>query len=113
VHSLEHGAVVFAYHCDGGCPDVVDTLRAAAAAMPDDPICRSAGQGVRVRAIVTPDERLDVPVAASAWGWQYRAECADLATLTWFAKQRQAQGPENLCDNGTTTFVTPGEGGTD
>lgn len=114
VHSLEHGAVVFAYRCDdGGCAETKSTLRAAIAAMPDDPICRSAGEGVRVRAILTEDPLLDVPVAAAAWGWHYRAECADLPTLTWFAKARQAKGPENLCGNGTTSFVQPGEAGAD
>ncbi len=99
VHDLEHGAVVFLYKCDGACPDVVDTLRKAMAAIPDDADC--TGSGVRVRALIVPDPELDVPVAAAAWGWIYRAECADLRTLTDFALNHYAQGPENVCGDGT------------
>jgi hypothetical protein len=104
VHDLEHGAVVFLYNCgDAGCPDVVAALHAAANAIPDDPIC-DVDAGVRVRAVITPDPLLDVPVAAAAWGWTYKAQCVDLATLTAFARQHYGQGPEVLCANGTTQF---------
>lgn len=99
VHDLEHGAVVFLYKCDGACPEIVDTLRKAMAAIPDDADC--VGSGVRVRALIVPDPELDVPVAAAAWGWIYRAECADLRTLTDFALNHYAQGPENVCGDGT------------
>ena len=104
VHDLEHGAVVFLYKCgNAGCPDVVAALRAAAAAIPDDPLC-DADAGVRVRAVITPDPLLDVPVAAVAWGWTYKAQCVDLAALTAFARQHYGQGPEVFCADGTTQF---------
>lgn len=101
VHDLEHGAIVFLYNCgtDAGCTDVVATLRKAMNALPDDPLC--AGSSVRVRALIAPDPNLDVPIAAAAWGWIYRAQCADLPTLTDFALQHYAQGPEALCSDGT------------
>jgi hypothetical protein len=105
VHDLEHGAIVFLYNCgDAGCPDVVAALTAAAAAIPDDPLCEAAGQGVRVRAVVTPDPLLDVPVAAAAWGFTYKAQCPDLPTLIQFATAHYGQGPESFCTNGTTVF---------
>jgi hypothetical protein len=105
VHNLEHGAVVFLYNCgDGGCPDVVAALQAASDAIPDDPLCTSAGQGVRVRTVITPDPLIDVPVAAAAWGWVYRAQCADLPTLRDFARTHYGQGAEVTCGNGTTQF---------
>ncbi len=72
--------------------------------LPDDPLCTSAGEGVRVRTVITPDPLIDVPVAAAAWGWVYRAQCIDLPTLKAFAQQHYGQGPEVLCANGTTQF---------
>ena len=105
VHDLEHGAVVFVYKCtaDDGCPDVVRALQQASDALPSDPIC-DPSSGVRVRTIVTPDPLLDVPVAATAWGWVYKADCVDVPTLTQFAKDHYGQGPEQICSNGTTQF---------
>jgi len=105
VHDLEHGAIVFLYNCgDAGCPDVVDTLQAASDSIPDDPLCTAAGEGVRVRTVITPDPLIDVPVAAAAWGWVYKAQCADPATLRQFALEHYGQGPEVLCSNGTPVF---------
>jgi hypothetical protein len=105
VHDLEHGAIVFLYNCGaGGCPDVVAALHAASDAIPDDPLCAEAAQGVRVRTVITPDPLLDVPVAAAAWGWTYKADCADLPTLEDFAITHYGQGLEPLCGNGTNLF---------
>ncbi len=105
VHDLEHGAIVFLYNCgDAGCPDVVAALQSASDAIPDDPLCTSLGEGVRVRTVITPDPLIDVPVAAAAWGWVYKAQCADLPTLRDFAMQHYGQGPEMLCNNGQAQF---------
>jgi hypothetical protein len=104
VHDLEHGAIVFLYNCDAGCPEVVGALQAASDAIPDDPVCTAAGQGVRVRTVITPDPLIDVPVAAAAWGWDYRAQCVDMPTLVDFAQSHYGQGPEDICGNGTTQF---------
>jgi hypothetical protein len=106
VHDLEHGAIVFLYNCgDAGCPDVVAALQAASDAIPDDPLCTSfEGSAVRVRTVITPDPLLDVPVAAAAWGWVYKANCVDDATLRDFAMRHYGQGPETLCNNGQPTF---------
>jgi hypothetical protein len=105
VHDLEHGGIVFLYNCgDAGCPEIVSALQAASDAVPDDPLCTSAGQGVRVRTVITPDPLIPGPVAAAAWGWAYKAQCADLPTLKDFALAHYGQGPEVLCTNGTTQF---------
>jgi hypothetical protein len=102
VHSMEHGAVVLAYRCgDGGCPDIALGLQAVADAVASDPFCPG---DPRVRVIITPDPLLDVPVAAAAWGWTYRAECLDLPSLKAFAQEHYAQGPENTCADGQSTF---------
>jgi hypothetical protein len=105
VHDLEHGAIVFLYNCgDAGCPDVAAALQSVSDGLPDDPVCTSAGQGVRVRTVITPDPLIDVPVAAAAWGWVYKAQCVDLPTLRDFARTHYGQGPEDICGNGTTQF---------
>jgi hypothetical protein len=106
VHDEEHGGVVLLYACadPAGCPDVAAALQSVSDAIADDPLCTQAGEGVRVRTVITPDPLLDVPVAAAAWGWVYRAQCVDLPTLTTFALQHYGQGPEVLCSNGTTQF---------
>jgi hypothetical protein len=105
VHDLEHGAIVFVYKCpDGGaCPEIVDAMKKASDGIPDDPLC-DPSSGVRVRTVITPDPLLDVPIAAAAWGWVYRANCLDPVSLAQFAKDHYAQGPENLCANGQTSF---------
>jgi hypothetical protein len=105
VHDLEHGAIVFVFNCgDAGCPDVVAAFHAASDSLPDDPLCTAAGEGVRVRTVITPDPLLDVTVAAAAWGWTYKAECIDLPSLEAFAAAHYGQGPEVFCTNGTTQF---------
>ncbi len=116
VHDLEHGAVVVSYNCsstDGGtsdasgagagaCESTVASLRAALAALPNDPLC--AGEGVRTRAILVPDPLLDVPIAAAAWGMTYRAQCIDSPSLVGFLKENYGRGPESLCANGQPAF---------
>ncbi len=112
VHDLEHGAIVLLYNCAlaaeaGGaidCATIQSQLQQVSDALPDDPICTAADDGVRVRTVITPDPLLDVPVAAAAWGWTYRAGCFDLATLVAFAKAHYGQGPEVLCAQGQPTF---------
>jgi hypothetical protein len=108
VHDLEHGAIVFLYNCgDAGCPDVVAALQQAADTLPDDPLCTAAGEGVRVRTIITPDPLLDVPVAAAGWGFTFKAPCMDSASLVAlesFAAAHYGNGPETFCANGTTQF---------
>ncbi len=105
VHDLEHGAIVFVFNCgDAGCPDVVAAFHAASDSLPDDPLCTSAGEGIRVRTVITPDPLLDVTVAAAAWGWTYKGDCVDLPSLEAFAAAHYGQGPEQFCTNGTTQF---------
>ncbi len=126
VHDLEHGAVVYLYNCallgggsavdagtDGGaaqgadagtenCEALVQGLRDAVAALPDDPRCASTP--VRVRAVITPDPLITSAIAASAWGFTYTSECLDLPTLEAFARDHYAHSPEDVCANGATSF---------
>jgi hypothetical protein len=100
VHDEEHGGVVFLYNCPQGCPEVLDGLRQVIASLPDDPLCTAEKSGVRVRAVLTPDPLLDVPVAAAAWGHTYKAECFDSSSLRAFALANYGHGREALCAQG-------------
>ena len=73
-------------------------------AFPSDPKCDPAAGDPRVRFVLTPDPLLDVPVAAAAWGWTYKADCVDPATLSQFAKDHYDQGTEEICVNGQSVF---------
>ena len=98
VHSLEHGAVALLYKCDGAaCATTLDGLRKVKDSLASDPLCDPA---VRVRVLIAPYPKMDVPVAAVAWGWTYKAQCVDVPTLSQFAKDHYAQGTENLCAAG-------------
>ena len=98
VHSMEHGAVLLLYQCDAPpCTETVEALRRVRDAVPADPKCDPS---VRARVIIAQDPLLDVPVAAAAWGWIYKAQCVDEPSMTQFAKDHYAQAPENLCGGG-------------
>jgi hypothetical protein len=102
VHSLEHGAVALLYKCDAtapGCAQTIDSLRKIRDSLATDPSCDPT---IRVRVIIAPFPRLDVPVAAVAWGITYKSECVDVPTLTQFAKDNYAMSPENICAPGRT-----------
>jgi hypothetical protein len=102
VHSMEHGAVVLLYKCTSEtCASVVSALRAIRDALPADPGCDPS---TRVRIVITPRPTLDVPIAAAAWGFTYRAGCVDPASLTAFVTEHYAHAPEDFCAPGITTF---------
>lgn len=98
VHSLEHGAVALLYKCEGAaCPPILEALRKVRDSLPTDSACDPT---IRVRVVIAPYPKMDVPVAAVAWGWMYKAQCVDVPTITQFAKDNYAHGPENFCSPG-------------
>jgi hypothetical protein len=96
VHDLEHGAVVLAYKCQDTCPEVVQMLRDVVAEATSDPLCVQAG-GAAARLVITPDPKLDTPIAAAAWGATYKATCIDKGSLAAFVAKVYGQGPEDTC----------------
>jgi hypothetical protein len=94
VHSLEHGAVILAYNCPDGCPDVVALFEQLAAER-TDPRCRRYGTLNRV--IVVPDPELATPIAAVGWEHRYSATCLDEPSLRAFVDGRYARGREDTC----------------
>jgi hypothetical protein len=104
VHSMEHGGVVLFYKCDAdaaSCDADVTGLRQVRDAVPADPLCSPP---IKNRIVIVPDPLLDVPIAAAAWGWTYKAPCLDVPTLTQFAKDHVTLGTEDTCAPGKTTF---------
>ncbi|MBZ0118009.1 MAG: DUF3105 domain-containing protein [Sandaracinaceae bacterium] len=101
LHAMEHGAVLLAYDCPAGCPEVVALFETLAAER-DDPLCRGNDRPNRI--VITPATDLGAPVAALAWEHAYTATCLDEASLRAFVDARYAQAPEDLCVPGTTTF---------
>lgn len=97
VHNMEHGGVALLYRCDGGCPDIVAALRGVMDGQPQDSSCSAP---VRNRIVVTADSLLDVPVAAAAWRFTYRAACVDAPSLAAFISAHYDRGPESLCAQG-------------
>lgn len=106
VHNAEHGAIVLAYRCDAGCPDIVAGLEAVVRTLPVDPDCEAP---VRHRAIVVADPLLpeNNQVAAVAWGKIYLASCVDPEALLQFADDFYARAPENICAEGASLGGTP------
>jgi hypothetical protein len=105
VHDLEHGGVVLAYNCPSGCAADVAAAQAMIDKLPADPDCPAQGSAVRTRVLMTPDPKLDVPFAASAWGWTLRAKCFDSAVFEAFALRHYKQGRENICGDGVDVSV--------
>jgi hypothetical protein len=104
VHDLEHGAVVLTYNCAVGQGDATECAAEVAAAqkmidaLPPDPVCVQLG--ISRRTVMTPDPKLDVRFAASAWGWTLRANCFDVTAFRDFALAHYDMGPESLCNDG-------------
>jgi hypothetical protein len=109
VHDLEHGAIVLTYNCaEAGCASDVAAAQQMIDTYPeDDAICQTPATGIRARLVMTPDPRLDVPFAASAWGWTLRANCFDPQAFLAFAQAHYGQGPEQLCRQGIDPSTDP------
>jgi hypothetical protein len=103
VHNLEHGGVALLYQCPSGtCDDTRDALVRAAAAFPPDLACGPADAGgSRVRVVITNDNVITAPVAASAWGAVYEASCVDPASLRLFYEMFAGRAPEDFCAEGS------------
>ena len=106
VHNAEHGAVVLAYRCDAGCPDVIAGLEDVVRAIPVDAKCVSP---VKSRSLVVADPLLPdgVQVAAIAWGTIYTGSCVDPTALATFVHDFYGSAPEDFCDDGASLGGAP------
>jgi hypothetical protein len=97
VHDLEHGAVVFSYHCDDGCADEVAEVQALIDGLPADPLC---SLDTPRRVVLTPDPLLATRWGLSAWGHTLSAVCVDTIRFRQFYLNHFGLGPERLCNAG-------------
>lgn len=95
VHNLEHGAVVITYNCPGGCAGEVAQAQSLIDSYLDQPCFTSVG--VLRRIVMTPDPKLDVRWAASAWGWTLKASCFEPAVFLQFIYDHYSHAPESEC----------------
>jgi hypothetical protein len=105
IHSMEHGAVVFYYNCPNGCADEVAAAQALLDAQAEDATCY--GTPSKRRAVLVPDPTLDVPWAASAWGFTLRAQCFDAEAFGAFFREHYAHGLEDFCNPGLAFTASP------
>jgi Protein of unknown function (DUF3105) len=87
LHNLEHGHAVFLYNCPEGCPDVVATLEALRQE------ARIGSNGV-IRAVVAPDSRIPLRVAALLWRRAWMGDSADPNALRCLLRHQDAEAPE-------------------
>jgi hypothetical protein len=100
VHSMEHGAVVLAYNCPSGCPDVIASFESLIADHGADPSCESHPTSA-ARFVVMPDPGLpEGSIAAVAWEHAYVATCLDEPSLRAFVDGHYGMAPEDLCAAG-------------
>jgi hypothetical protein len=99
VHNLEHGGVVLLYKCTDSamCASAEAFLKSVMDAVQTDSTCQPP---VRVRVVITRDDAIPTPFAASAWGWTYVSDCPDMPSLLDFVRTHYAHGPEDLCADG-------------
>jgi hypothetical protein len=89
VHNLEHGGIVLAYNCPGGCAAEVDQLKAIRNGLKPD-------YYNAVRVIVTPDATMPRKFAALSWGWRWQSDTLDADLVRCFIAARYDQAPESL-----------------
>lgn len=82
VHNLEHGAVVFLYHCPGGCEDQVSQLAELVAELP--------------RTMLTPYPDMPEGFGAVAWGQRLVSDCLDMSAMRDFYREFFDRAPESV-----------------
>lgn len=89
LHNLEHGHAVFLYNCPEGCPELVERLRALAAAAP-------RGSNGVPRALVAPDPGLPTRAAALLWRLRYLDDDPTPEALACFLRLQDTTAPEKF-----------------
>jgi hypothetical protein len=86
IHNLEHGHMVLAYNCPGGCPDVVAAL--------EEIRDSSVLSGGARRILITPDPLLPARVAAIVWGWSYVSDEVNADAIRCLQLHQDEEAPE-------------------
>ncbi len=92
VHNLEHGGVVFLYHCAEPCPDLEQQF---ADLWEEAPPSKYGNKKI----IVTPYDPAKLggaPIVALAWGHQLNLPAFDKATMLLWYRRFLGYGPEDV-----------------
>jgi hypothetical protein len=92
VHNLEHGGVVFLYHCSGGCAADVAKLAAFV-------------KGHRLT-ILTEYDAMPKRFAVVAWGFRLQSDTLDLGAFEMFYTAHVDHAPESI-DSGPPAGCPP------
>ena len=87
VHNLEHGGVVIHYR-QGLDQATVDQLTALARELQQQSPC--------LVLVPRPADKLDVPIAVTAWTWLVKLQQFDAGTIRSFFRAHVDQGPEHV-----------------
>jgi hypothetical protein len=82
VHNLEHGGIVFLYHCEESCDAEVKVLEALTEAHP--------------RTVLTSYAALPTRFAVVSWGHRIKSDCLDRAAFEAFYVEHVGHGPESI-----------------
>ena len=87
IHNLEHGGVIIHYRQDLD-QATVDKLTALTRQLQQQSPC--------VLMLPRPTEKLDKPIAVTAWTWLLKLDTFDATTITNFFRKHVNQGPEQV-----------------
>lgn len=87
VHNLEHGGVIIHYRQDLDSA-TVDQLTTLTRQLQQQSPC--------VLLIPRPTDKLDKPIAVTAWTWLMKLDSFDASAITAFFRQHVNQGPEQV-----------------
>ena len=90
LHNLEHGGIVFLYHCEADCPELKSSLETLAGQLP-----KSKYGSIKIVVTSYPDP-LPGTITALAWTRQMDLETFDADALTNFYKRYVDRGPEDV-----------------
>lgn len=82
VHNLEHGGVVFLYHCPEACPEEVTDLTALQETLP--------------RTILTPYTAMEPGFAVVSWEHRLTSTCLDVEAFRAFYNAHFDRAPESI-----------------
>ena len=87
IHNLEHGGVIIHYRQDLD-QATVDQLTTLTRQLQQQSPC--------VLLIPRPTDKLDKPIAVTAWTWMLKLDSFDATTITNFFRKHVNQGPEQV-----------------
>lgn len=87
IHNLEHGGVIIHYR-EGLDQPSIDQLTTLTRQLQQQSPC--------VLLIPRPADKLDTPIAVTAWTWLMKLDTVDVPTITAFFRQHVNQGPEQV-----------------